>query len=63
MQSDPCNPENEMDEEVYKPKTEQPKQKTPTARPIEIPYPVEGVAHSEHRTPRNNETKREDLED
>ena len=32
-------------------------------RPIEIPHHVERVAHSEHRTPRSNEVKMEDLED
>ena len=62
MQYDPCNPEieeNEIDEEVL----EQLKQKTPMARPMENPHHVEGVAHSEHRTPKNNEVKKEDLED
>ena len=66
MQYDPCNPkieENEMDEEVRRPEMEQPKQQTPVARPMEIPHPVEGVARSEHHTPRNNEVKREDLKD
>ena len=33
------------------------------ARPVEIPHPVEGVAHSEHRTPKSNKIKLEDLED
>ena len=51
-----------MDEEVHRPEMEQSKQKTPIARPMEI-LPVEGVARSEHRTPRNNEVKREYLED
>ena len=62
MQYDPCNPEiegNEMDDEVL----EEPKQKTPVARPMENPHHVEGVAHSEHRTPKSNEVKKEDLED
>ena len=39
---------------------------TLVARPMEIPHPVEeeaGVAHSEHRTPKRNEVKIEDLED
>ena len=55
--------ENEMDEEVRKPEIEQSKQKTPVARPMENPHPMEGVTHFEHRTLRNNEVKREDLED
>ena len=66
MQYDPCNPEieeNEMEEEVHRLEMEQLKQKTPVARPMEIPHHVEGVARSEHRTPRCNEVKREDLED
>ena len=66
MQYDPCNPkieENEMDEEARRLKMEQSKHKTPVARPIEILHHVEGVAHSEHCTPRSNEVKREDLQD
>ena len=62
MQYDPCNPkieENEIDEEVL----EQPKQNTPVARPMENPHHVEGVAHSEHCTPRSNEVTKEDLKD
>ena len=62
MQYEPCNSEieeNEIDEEVL----EQLKQKTQVARPVENPRHVEGVAQSEHCTPRNNEVKKEDLED
>ena len=62
MQYDPCNPEiedNEIDEEVL----EQPKQKTPVARPVENPHHVEREARFKHHTPKNNEVKREDLED
>ena len=62
MQYDPCNPEieeNEIDEEVL----EQPKQKTPMARPIENPHHVEREARSEHHTLKSNEVKKEDLED
>ena len=33
------------------------------ARPMEIPHHVEGITRSEHRIPKNNEVKREDLED
>ena len=51
--------ENEIDENVL----EQPKQKTPVARPVENPHHVEGVARSEHCTPKSNEVKKEDLED
>ena len=43
MQYGPCNPEveeNDMDEEVL----EQPKQKTPVAKPVENPRHVEEVA-------------------
>ena len=54
---------NEMYEEVCRLEIEQPKQKSPVARPIETPHLVKGVARSEHHTPRNNEVKREDLED
>ena len=60
MQYDPCNPEikeNEVDEEVLA----QPKQKTPAARPMENSRHVEGVARSEHCTPKSNEVKKEDL--
>ena len=49
MQYDPCNPkieENEIYEEVYRPKAKQPRQKTPIARPMKIPHLVEGVARS-----------------
>ena len=66
MQYDPCNPkieENEMYGEVHRPEVEQPKQKTPMARTMEIPQPVEGVARSEHCMPKSNEVKLEDLED
>ena len=66
MQYDPCNPEieeNEVDEEVHRPEVEQPRQKTLVARPVEVPNPVEGVARSEHRTPKSNEVTLEDLED
>ena len=66
MQYDPCNPkieENDIDEEVHRPKMEQPKQKTPVARPMEIPHHTERIAHFEHRTPKSNEVKRKDLED
>ena len=62
MQYDPCYleiEENGIDEEVL----EQPKQKTPVARPVENPCHVEGVARSEHCIPRSNEVKKEDLED
>ena len=62
MQYDPCNPEiekNEMDDEVM----ELPKQKTLVARPMENAHHVEGVAHSEHCTPKSNEVKKKDLED
>ena len=62
MQYDPCNleiKENEIDEEVL----EQPKQKTPVARPVKNPRHLEAVARSEHCTPRSNEVKKEDLED
>ena len=62
MQYDPCNPEieeNGIDEEVL----EQPKQKTPVARPVENPRHVEGVSRSEHYTLKTNEVKMEDLED
>ena len=62
MQYDPYNPEieeNEMDEEVL----EQLKQKTPVAKPMENPHHVEGATRSEHCTPRNNEVKKEDLDD
>ena len=52
-----------MDEEIHKPKVEQPTQKTPVAKPVEIPYPVEGVTHSKHRMMKSNEVKLEDLED
>ena len=50
---------NEIDEEVL----EQPKQKTPVAKPVENPCHMDGVARSEHYTPRSNEVKKEDLED
>ena len=66
MQYDPFNPEieeNEMDEEVCRPEMKQPKQKTLVVMPMKIPHPMEEVAHSEHHTPRNNEVKRDDLED
>ena len=62
MQYDPCNPEikeNEIDEEVL----EQPKQKTPVARPVENPHHVKGVARLEHCTLKSNEVKKEDLKD
>ena len=62
MQYGPCNPEieeNEIDDEFL----EQPKQKTLVARPMENPHHVEGMAHSEHCTPKGNEVKKEDLED
>ena len=45
--------------EVHRPKVEQPNQKTPMARLLEIPHPLE-VAHSEHCTPKSNEVKLED---
>ena len=66
MQYDPCNPEikeNEVDEEVHRPEVEQPRQKTPLARLVEIPHPVERMAHSEHHMLKSNEVKLEDLED
>ena len=62
MQYDPCNPEiekNEIDEEVL----EQPKQKTPVAKPVENPRHVASVAQSKHCIPRNNEVRKEDLKD
>ena len=62
MQYDPCNleiEENEIDEEFL----EQPKQKTPVARPVENPRHVEGEARSKHCTSWNNKVKKEDLED
>ena len=62
MQYDPCNPEieeNELDDEVMEP----PKQKTLVARPVENPHHVEGIARSEHCTPKSNEVKKENLED
>ena len=37
--------------------------KTPVARPVENPHNVDGVARSEHCTPKSNEVKKEDLED
>ena len=52
-----------MYEEVHRPKMEQPKQKTPVARPVEIPHLMEGMARSEHHTSKSNEVKLEDLED
>ena len=52
-----------MDEEVQRPRVEQLKQKTLMARPMKIPHPMEGVAHSEHHTPKSNEERLEDLED
>ena len=66
MQYDPCNleiEENEIDDEIHRPEMEQLKQKTLVARPMEIPHHVEGVARSEHRTPKSNKVKREDLKD
>ena len=62
MQYNPCNPEieeNEIDEEVL----EQPKQKTPVARPMKNPHHVEGVAQSEHCISKSKEVKKEDLEE
>ena len=65
MQYDPCNPEieeNKTYEVDHRPEVERPKQKTPVARPFEIPHPVE-VAHYEHRTLKSKEVQLEDLED
>ena len=62
MQYDPCNPkieENKIEEEVL----EQPKQKTPVAKPMVNPHHLEREAHSEHHTLRSNEVKKEDLKD
>ena len=62
MHYDPCNPkidENELDDEVMEP----PKQKTLMAKPVGNPHYVEGMAQSEHCTPKSNEVKKEDLED
>ena len=62
IQYDPYNPEieeNEIDNEVL----EQPKQKTLMEKLVENPCHMEEAARSKHCTPRNNEVKREDLED
>ena len=69
MQYDPCYPEieeKEMYDEVRRPEMDQSRQKTPMAKPMEIPLLVDGeagMARFEHRTPKSNEVKLEDIED
>ena len=62
MQYDPCNSEIEeigLDDEVMEPL----KQKAPVTRLVENPHHVDGVARSEHCSPKSNEVRKEDLED
>ena len=48
-----------MDDEVMEPL----KQRTPVARPVKNPHNMDGVARSEHCTPKSNDVKKEDLKD
>ena len=66
IHNDPCNQEmeeNEVEEEVNRREVEQPRQRTPMVRLVEIPRLVKEATWSENHSIRNNELKTEDLED